>query len=323
MSDDSFFREVNEEIRQDRVKALWTRFGAYILAAIAIVLLATIAVVAWDRYEASLASASGDRYLAALKLAQSGKPDEAVTQLRTIADNGYGAYPDLARMSIGAVLADEKKPAEAVAVFDKVANDPGAPQPMRDMASIRAAYILVDTGSLAEVRDRVERLSGDSEPLRFPAREAIALAAWKAGDTDTAKPLFQKLVDDQGTPNGIRTRARVMLDLIQSGETSPKVAASAAGAAAEGAATASNGAGPGSAAGARQAAPAGGGATATAVPAMPTTSLGMEPAGAGVAGTANGATAAGDAAAGGSSAATGAVGGGSAGSPQPTGSTTD
>ena len=314
MSDDSFFREVNEELRQDRVKALWTRFGAYILAAIAIVLLATIAVVAWDRYQASLASASGDRYLAALKLAQSGQPDQAVTDLQKIAQDGYGSYPDLARMSIGAVLADEKKPAEAVAVFDKVANDSGAPQPMRDMASVRAAYILVDAGSLAEVRDRVERLSGDSEPLRFPAREAIALAAWKAGDTDTAKPLFQQLVDDQGTPNGIRTRARVMLDLIQSGETSPKVAASAPGVAGEGAATAANGAGakPVSATCAPEATPVGDEAAATAVPAMPTTNLGAQPAGAGAAGTANGTTAVGDAGAGGS-AATGPVGGGGAG----------
>ncbi len=27
MTDDSFFREVNEEIRQDQARALWNRFG--------------------------------------------------------------------------------------------------------------------------------------------------------------------------------------------------------------------------------------------------------------------------------------------------------
>ena len=37
MSDDSFFREVSEELRQDRVKAIWTRFGTYILAAVILV----------------------------------------------------------------------------------------------------------------------------------------------------------------------------------------------------------------------------------------------------------------------------------------------
>ncbi|MEF2551654.1 tetratricopeptide repeat protein [Aurantimonas sp. A2-1-M11] len=222
MSDESFFREVSEELRQDRVKAIWTRFGTYILAAVVLVVVTTIAVVGWDRYQTAQANASGDAYLAALQLARDGQPDAAVTALDAIAADGYGAYPDLARMSIGGVYQAQGKPDEAVAAFDRVSADAGAPDALRDMAAVRAAYILVDHGSLSDVRSRVERLTGDSEALRFPAREAVALAAWKAGDAETASTLFQQLVDDPGAPNGIISRARLMLDLVAAGKPAPE-----------------------------------------------------------------------------------------------------
>ncbi|EAS50476.1 conserved hypothetical protein [Aurantimonas manganoxydans SI85-9A1] len=222
MSDDSFFREVSEELRQDRVKAIWTRFGTYILAAVILVVVITAAVVGWDRYQTAQANASGDAYLAALQLARDGKPDEAITALDALAADSYGAYPDLARMSIGGVYQAQGKFDEAVAAFDKVAADAGAPDALRDMAAVRAAYVLVDHGALSDVRSRVERLTGDSEALRFPAREAVALAAWKAEDTETATMLFQQLVDDPGAPNGIISRARLMLDLIAAGKPMPE-----------------------------------------------------------------------------------------------------
>ena len=222
MSDDSFFREVSEELRQDRVKAIWTRFGTYILAAVILVVVITAAVVGWDRYQTAQANASGDAYLAALQLARDGKPDEAITALDALAADSYGAYPDLARMSIGGVYQAQGKFDEAVAAFDKVAADAGAPDALRDMAAVRAAYVLVDHGALSDVRSRVERLTGDSEALRFPAREAVALAAWKAEDTETATTLFQQLVDDPGAPNGIISRARLMLDLIAAGKPMPE-----------------------------------------------------------------------------------------------------
>ncbi|MBP0617556.1 tetratricopeptide repeat protein [Jiella mangrovi] len=221
MSDDSFFREVDEEIRHDKVKAVWTRFGAWLLGGAIAVVAVTAGFVAYEHYQTNQANAAGDQFAAAIKLAADGETDAAIKALNGIVQEGVGSYPALARLSIAGIEAKAGKPKEAVAAYDSVANDSGAPTGLRDMAAIRAAYVLVDSGTLDEVRERVERLSGDSEPLRFPAREAIALAAWKAGDADTAKPLLEQLVTDSGTPRDISGRARILLDLINSGATGP------------------------------------------------------------------------------------------------------
>ena len=43
MSDDGFFREVDEELRNDRVRSFWNRFGRYIIAAaVALVLVVSV-----------------------------------------------------------------------------------------------------------------------------------------------------------------------------------------------------------------------------------------------------------------------------------------
>ncbi|MBO0662613.1 tetratricopeptide repeat protein [Jiella sp. MQZ9-1] len=282
MSDESFFREVDEELRQDKVKAVWTRFGSWLVGAAVVVVAGTAGYVAYERYQTSQANAAGDRYAQAMKLAEEGKREDAIKALKTIADNGIGAYPALAQLTIGGLEAKAGDPKRAVAAFDAVANNAEAPQDLRDMAALRAGYVLVDHGTLDEVHDRVDRLTGDSQPLRFAAREAIALAAWKAGDGKTAKPLLEKLVTDGETPSDMAGRARILLALINSGATGPNAIppAKPEPAGATPPASADNGLGvidlPGLLDTKPGAAKGGGAALPIGTPQMPTSNIGME-----------------------------------------------
>ncbi|MCI5076652.1 tetratricopeptide repeat protein [Oricola sp.] len=221
MSDDSFIREVEEELRSDRMKRIWDRFGPILIGAAILIVIATAGYRGYQYYTDSRASASGDRFLVALNLANDGKPDEALAALEELEGDGYGAYPVLARMRAATVLQEKGDSAGAVAAFDAVAADSSAPAAVRDMAKIRAAYILVDTGSAADVAERAESLSSDENPLRHAAREALGLAAWKEGRLGDAKVLFQQIVDDPSAPRNAQQRAGIMLDLITaSGEVS-------------------------------------------------------------------------------------------------------
>lgn len=221
MSDDSFFREVNEEIRQDQAKALWDRFGpAFIVVAVAVVL-ATAAYVGWEYWVETKANKSGDDFSAALLLANSGKSDEALAALDALEKDGYGAYPVLARMRAATVLFEKGDAAGAVKEFDDVSNDSAIPQSLRDMARLRSALILVDTGSYEDVSSRVEPLTNDTNTLRHSAREALGLSAWKGGKAKDALALFDQIASDDGAPRNVRQRATLMSELIRgSGDAS-------------------------------------------------------------------------------------------------------
>ncbi len=219
MSDDSFIREVNEEMRQDQARALWDRYGPAALALAVLVVLGTAAFVGYEYWTNSRANRSGDAFSQALVLANEGKNDEALGALGQLEVDGYGAYPLLARMRAATVLAAKGDFAGAVASFDAVAADTSIPSSIRDMASLRAAFILVDNGSYADVSARAEALTSDTNTLRHSAREALGLSAWKEGRSSDALKLFEQIAADDGAPRNTRERATLLAELIRGSGT--------------------------------------------------------------------------------------------------------
>ena len=64
MSDDSFIREVNEEMRQDQARALWDRFGPLALGVAVLVVLATAGSVGYNYWTETPRQPLGRRFLA-------------------------------------------------------------------------------------------------------------------------------------------------------------------------------------------------------------------------------------------------------------------
>jgi hypothetical protein len=152
MSDDSFIREVNEEYRSDQAKALWERYGIVVAGLALLIVLGTAGYVGYQYWDESRANASGDKFLAALQLANDGKSDEAITAFDQLEKDGYGAYPVLARMRAATVKANKGDFDGAVKDFDAVAADTAIPSALRDMARLRAGLLLVDHGATARAR---------------------------------------------------------------------------------------------------------------------------------------------------------------------------
>ncbi|MDZ7824456.1 MAG: tetratricopeptide repeat protein [Ahrensia sp.] len=214
MSDDGFIREVEEELRSDRLKSFWDRFGTIIVGGSILLVVATAGYRFYDYYTTNQANASGDRFLAALNLANEGKDAEALAALQALEKDGYGQYAVLARMRAATVLANEGKIDEAVAAFDAVAADTSVPVAIRDMAKLRAGYTLIDTADYAQVAQRVEVLTSAENTLRHGAREILGLSAWRTERFADARTFFSDISNDQEAPEGIAERARIMLEMI-------------------------------------------------------------------------------------------------------------
>lgn len=211
---DSFIREVNEELRSDQFKSVWRSFGPYIIALAVLIVLGTAGYRAYEYWHDNNASASGDRFLAALTLAREGKNDEALAALAELEKDGHGSYPVLARMRSATVQAAKGDTAAAAATFSALGKDNAVPQVIRDAARVRAAWLLIDTADYNAVSAEVEVLATPGNALRHSAREALGLAAYKAGDMDRAREWFEQIVEDTEAPRNVANRAQIMLDNI-------------------------------------------------------------------------------------------------------------
>lgn len=211
--DDSFIREVNEELRSDQMKAIWKQYGALIVAVAVAIVVGTAGVRGYQYWSGKRASASGDEFMAAMKLSSENKTAEALAAFQKLEKDGYGSYPVLARMR-AATLQAEKDPKAAAAEFASIGADTSAPAAIRDAAKLRAAWLMVDTAKYADVSAQVEELTAPQDPMRHSAREVLGLSAYKNGDFKQAKQWFQSINDDLQTPGNIRNRARIMLDVM-------------------------------------------------------------------------------------------------------------
>jgi hypothetical protein len=209
MSD--IYHEIQEDLRRDRLKAIWARYGTAIVIVAALVVVGAASWRGYEYYGARKAAEAGDRYEAASRLAEEGKADEARAAFAAIAANGPEGYAALARFREANELAKTDKPG-ALKLYQAIAD--GASDPMlRDAARTRAAYIGVDAAGLDEVKRLAEPLVGSNEWGSL-AREAIGLAAYKANDAVEARKQFEAIVADADAPGATRQRADLMLSVL-------------------------------------------------------------------------------------------------------------
>jgi hypothetical protein len=213
------FHEVDEEVRRERLQKLWERYGIYLIG---LAVLLVVGIGAWRGYEWWLgkqAAAAGAKFEAALILSEQGKHAEAEAAFAEIAAKAPAGYRMLARFRAAAELA-RTKPADAVKAYDQISADSSLSQTMHDLASLRAAMLLVDTAPLAEMRKRLDPLTEPGRTFRASARELLALSAWHNRDIAAAKHYLGMIESDLETPPGTRARAQVLSALIAAGSKS-------------------------------------------------------------------------------------------------------
>ncbi|PKA41279.1 tetratricopeptide repeat protein [Rhizobium sullae] len=220
-NDDSFIREVNEELRSDQMKGAWRRFGRYVIAVAVLIVVGTAGKVAFDYWDDNRSSGTGDQFLAAMKLADENKSDEALAALATLEKEGHGAYPVLARMRAASVQAQNGDNTAAIAAFEAIGKDQSVPEAVRDAAKMRAGWLLIENGTYEQVSAAVEEMAIPANAFRHSAREALGLAAYKAGNMAQARQWYQAIADDAASPRNIANRAQIMLDNITASGKAP------------------------------------------------------------------------------------------------------
>lgn len=207
------FHEVDEEVRRERLKKIWDRYGLLIV----ILAVAIIAGVGGWRYyqhsQAQKAAVAGAAFDQAVGLAEEGKHQEAEAALAKVAETATPAYRGLARLRAAGEIG-LRDPKEAVAEYDRLAKDSSLDKKLQELAGIRAGFLLVDTAPLDEMVRRIEPLSTAKATFRHSARELLALSAWRNGDAAAARRWSELIMADAESPANLRSRTERLLALI-------------------------------------------------------------------------------------------------------------
>ena len=215
---DNLIREVDEEIRREKLLRFWDQFGIYVIGVAALIVFGIGGYRYMEYQRSQTAGAAGARYQAALQLAEAGKPDEALKALETIGKEGTTGFATLAELRIAGAEAKKGHFDEAVAIYDRIGNQASADALLAGFAKLQAAMLRLGTADWTEMQKRLNDLRADSSPYRASARELLGIAAYKAGKTDEARRTFEQLITDKKAPQSVGDRARIMMLVLTEAE---------------------------------------------------------------------------------------------------------
>lgn len=212
------FDEVDEDLRAERARRLFGRYGWLIAVAAVLVVGGVAAWQVWQTRRAGQNEAVAARMLAAMRQADPIRPggdgkarSEAVAAFEDVANGSPEGYRTLARLRIAGLRNDAGDTAGARAEWDQVAGDASADPLMRDLANLLWARQQVDAGDAPAVEARLKPLTDPQNAWRSLAAETQALLDVRLGRADAARNELRRLANDPGAPPNVRSRASGLL----------------------------------------------------------------------------------------------------------------
>jgi hypothetical protein len=232
MSNDTLLREVDEELRRDRMRKLWRQSAPFVFGAAAAVILLVAGYEGWRWYTGSNAARSSDQFYAATALADGTDLAAAQKALDDVIAQGSGAYPALALFREASLLAQQGKIDEAVAAYDSLATNQSNAH-LRELALVMGANLLIDKGDVAAVEQRVGGSIAPDSPMRNAAREVLGLTQYKAGQLDAAMTTFQAIISDPLASRDAQSRVQLFIQQLLAEGAAPVVTSEEAPASSE------------------------------------------------------------------------------------------
>lgn len=219
---DSFIAEVSEELRRDRLFAMFRRFGPYAIAFIVLL----VGGAAVNEYMKSAATAEARRV--GEELIEASRSDEPASAYLSVAAEAEPNAAMLANLRAAELRAERGDAATAATIYRSIAVNPELPARFRDLALLRAAMVEVETADPNALIDEMASLTAQDAPYRSLALEVQAGAYLRLGDGDAAR---EALEEARASPNATRNligRVNRLLEALGGGAEPGETADAAA-----------------------------------------------------------------------------------------------
>jgi len=204
---ETFVREVDENLRRDRLRDFAKNYGGWLIAAVILFLAASGGFIYWQQYKQERSERQVEQLAEVFKNIGSGDNSSAVKQLDDLSNSGSKAVRATALLTRAAVAVQQNDLKLATAKYSEIAGDSGLPKPYRDAALIRQTALEFDSLAPQDVIARLQPLAQKGNPWFGTAGEMTAMALIKQGKNKEAGQLFAAIARDTSVPESLRSRA--------------------------------------------------------------------------------------------------------------------
>ena len=200
------FDEINEELRKDRATVLWSKYGIYVIAIVASIVIAVAGRQVFISYQSNQAAKAADAFYGAL---QADDTSAALAALEL--PDGYDM---LASFRAASDLASSGDSAAASDAYYSLSQDTNISQIYRDIALLLSVQTADESQSTDMLSDRIRNMAALAGPMQALALETLAGLSLRAGDVGAAKDALRTMSELTDISAAMRQRAQQMLVVL-------------------------------------------------------------------------------------------------------------
>ena len=213
MSD--IFQEVDEELREEKYKSIWSKYKYYIIGFIIILVLGIGFNAFWKQYSLKQVTDRSTRFFYAMEMIEEDKVT-AISVLEEFAkqEKSSSEYNVLiARFKEAAIRRSNKDYSGALDIYEELSENKISIF-YKDFAILSSAEVLMGLKNIKEAKLVLDQLISSSSDLQYIAKEYIGYIEINEGNISKAKTIFESLAEDATVSPNIKNRSKEILSMF-------------------------------------------------------------------------------------------------------------
>ena len=209
MSD--ILRQVDEELRQDRLLNLWRRYRIYLICGLILLIGSVIGFQINKSVNQSFYEGEVEKYIGTSDLVDF---NETIENLGKIENSNQLLISGIAQIKIAILLMENGKIQESKDKLLEIINDGKANAILTDLALYFYLMSSLNDIPMDEINVYLTNNKLENSSFKYLFKETIAIKNLLSGNIKLSKEKFNELVNDENTPRDIVIRAAKFLDTI-------------------------------------------------------------------------------------------------------------
>ena len=210
MSD--ILRQVDEELRQDRLINLWRRYRVYLIGGLILLIGSVLGYQINKSVNQSFYEEEVEKYIDSSDLVDF---NQTIENLGEIKNSNQLLISGIAQIKIATLLMENGKIQESKDKLLEIINEDKTDDIITDLAIY--FYLMSNLNDMAmdEINIYIDSDKLENSSFKFLFKEIIAIKNLLAGKIQISKEKFDELINDANTPRDIVIRATKFLDTIK------------------------------------------------------------------------------------------------------------
>ncbi len=220
---ESFLKEVDEDLRRDRMRDFAKSYGKWLVAGVVLFLAAIAGWIYWQDRQQRQAAGKSEELSAIFTDIGGGRVNTAKPRLQALENADNDIVRASALLTQAAIALETNDRSTALAKY-KALSQGDLPELYQQLGLVRATALEFDSIPPVEVIARMQPLAKAGEPWFGAAGELTAMAHLKQGQKQPAARLFAAIAADPGVPETLRSRATQIAGTLGVDATAPPAA---------------------------------------------------------------------------------------------------